>query len=61
MDKAALLALIGRINTREEHFTDSRETTSWKALREAETLSDPALFPLLREIVTENEGKSRER
>ena len=61
MDKAALLALIGRINTREEHFTDSRETTSWKALREAESLSDPALFPLLREIVTENEGKSKEK
>lgn len=61
MDKAALLALIGRINTREERFTDSRETTSWKALREAETLSNPALFPLLREIVTENEGKSKEK
>lgn len=61
MDKAALLALIDRINTSEEHFTDSRETTSWKALREAETLSDPALFPFLREIVTENEGKNRDR
>lgn len=61
MDKAALLALIDRINTREEHLADSRETTRWKALREAETLSDPALFPLLREIVTENEGKSKDR
>lgn len=61
MEKVGLLELIGRINTREEHFTDSRETTRWKALREAETLSDPALFPLLREIVTENEGKSKDR
>lgn len=59
MDKAALLALIGRINTREEHCTDSRETTSWKALREAETLADPTIFPLLREIIMESGGKAK--
>lgn len=61
MDKTELLTLIGRINTREEHFTDSRETTSWKALREAERLDDPGLFPLLREIIEANEGKGKER
>lgn len=61
MDKAGLLDLIERINTRDEHFPVSTETTSWKALREAETLDDPGLFPLLREIVTENEGKGKEK
>lgn len=57
MDKAGLLELIARINTREENVRVSTETTRWKALREAETLTDPALFPLLREIIEENEGK----
>lgn len=61
MDKTGLLDLIERINTRDEHFAVSTETTSWKALREAETLDDPGLFPLLREIVTENEGKGKEK
>lgn len=61
MDKAGLLELIARINTREEDVRVSTETTSWKALREAETLTDPALFPLLREIIEENEGKSKEK
>ena len=61
MDKAGLLDLIARINTREEDVRVSSETTRWKALREAETLTDPALFPLLREIIEENEGKSREK
>lgn len=59
MDKEGLLDLIARINTRDEPFTDSRETTSWKALREAETLTDPGLFPLLREVVAANEGKAK--
>ena len=59
MDKAGLLDLIARINTREENIKISSETTGWKALREAETLEDPALFPLLREIVAENEGKAK--
>ena len=49
MDQAGLMELIGRINTEEEHFTRSDQTVSWKALREAETLADPALFPLLGE------------
>ena len=57
MDQAGLMELIGRINTEEEHFTRSDETVSWMALREAETLADPALFPLLREAITGNEGR----
>lgn len=57
MDRAELMDLIARINTRDEKYTDSRTTTSWKAHREAETLEDPALFPLLREIILEHEGK----
>ena len=60
MDKNELLDLIARINTREEQFTVSSETTSWKALREAETLTDPELFPLLQEIIEEHEGKRKE-
>ena len=59
MDQAGLMELIGRINTEEEHFTRSDQTVSWKALREAETLADPALFPLLREIITANEGRAK--
>ena len=61
MEKAELLALIARINTREECFTRSDETISWKALREAETLADPAIFSLLQEIITTNEGKKKEQ
>ena len=59
MEKAELMELIARINTRDENCTVSTESTSWKALREAETLADPALFPLLREIIMENEGKGK--
>ena len=59
MDRAGLMELISRNNTRDESFTDSRTTTRWKALREAETLEDPALFPLLREIILEHEGKAK--
>lgn len=61
MDKVELLELITRINTKDEHFTVSSETTSWKALREAETLNDPDLFSQLREIITEHEGKAKEK
>lgn len=56
MNKVDLQNLITRINTKED-FTDSRDTVSWKALREAETFEDADIFPLLREIITENEGK----
>lgn len=59
MDKAGLLELIARINTNDENSTNSSETVRWKALREAETLTDPAFFPLLQEIVQENKGKAK--
>ena len=59
MDKNGLLHLITRINTQEEGIADSRETVSWKALREAETLTAPELFQLLQEIVRENKGKAK--
>jgi len=61
MDKVELLELITRINTKDEHFTVSTETTSWKACREAETLTDPALFPLLQEIIEEHDGKKKDK
>ena len=57
MDKTGLLKLIAKINTRDKHITVSTRTTSWKAYRKAETLTDPALFPLLQEIIAEHEGK----
>ncbi len=59
MDKNGLLDLMTRINTQEVGVADSRETVRWKALREAETLTGPELFPLLQEIVLENRGKAK--
>ena len=56
-----LLELITRMNTKYEQLTNSTETTRWKALREAETLTDPALFPILQEIIERNEGKKKEK
>ena len=47
MGKAELLALIARINTRDENVTRSDETTSWKAL--------------LQGIITANEGRKKEQ
>lgn len=62
MDKTELLNLITKINTKDEHFTVSTETTSWKAYREAETLTDPAIFPFLQEIIEEyGRGKKKEK
>ena len=61
LDRNYLLELITRINTRDKHFTVSTETTSWKALREAETLTDPTLFPILQEIIEGHEGKKKEK
>lgn len=61
MDKTELLNLITKINTKDEHFTVSTETTSWKAYREAETLTDPAIFPFLQEIIEEYGGKKKEK
>ena len=59
LDKDGLLRLIAQMNTRDEKYTCSSETTSWKAHRKAETMDDPNLFPLLREIIRENEGKGK--
>ena len=61
MDKIGLLELIAKINTKDEYFTVSTETASWKARREAETLTDPSLFPLLQEIIEEYDGKRKDR
>ena len=61
MDKTELLELITKFNTKDEQFTVSTETTSWKAHREAETLTDPALFPLLQEIIEEHGGKKKDQ
>lgn len=61
MDKDKLLDLIGRINTKDEQFVVSSETTSWQARREAETWRDPALFPVLIEIIGEHEGKEKRK
>lgn len=59
MNRDELSDLIARINTpREAGVRVSSETTRWKALREAETVADPGVFPLLRELVAENEGRS---
>ena len=52
MSEKYIVELIQRINT-EETFTDST-TTSWKALREAETLSNPAFYPILKKIILIN-------
>ena len=56
-----LLELITRMNTKYEQLTNITETTKWKAIREAETLTDPALFPILQEIIERNEGKKKEK
>jgi len=61
MDKAGLLELIAKINTKDEHFTVSTETTSWKARREAEALTDPSLFPLLQEMIEAHGGKKKDQ
>lgn len=59
MSKEELLELIGRMCApHEPDVCRSWETTSWKALREAEKLTDRALFPVLEEIIHENPGDS---
>ena len=60
MGKDRLLELIAKINTTDEHFSVSTKTTSWKAYREAETLTDPELFPLLQEIIEEHDSKKKD-
>lgn len=61
MEKVELLELISRINIKEDKFINSSESTRWKAYREAETIEDSKLFPLLREFILENDGKGKEK
>ncbi|MCM1078742.1 MAG: hypothetical protein NC344_02820 [Bacteroidales bacterium] len=59
MSKDELLELLGRMCApHEPDVCRSWEMTSWKALREAEKLTDRALFPILEEIIHENPGES---
>ncbi|MCM1107991.1 MAG: hypothetical protein NC388_02915 [Clostridium sp.] len=59
MSKDELLELIGRMCApHEPDVCRSWEMTSWKALREAEKLTDRTLFPILEEIIRENPGES---
>lgn len=59
MGKDELLELIGRMCApHEPDIRCSWQTTSWKALREAEKLTDRAIFPALEEIIHDNPGES---
>ncbi len=60
MGKNELLNLIKRMMTFEKGII-SNQTTSWKAHREAEKLTDRNLLPILYEIVNENEGKDNDK
>ena len=51
--------LITRMGTVEQ-TADSRDSVSWKACREAETIDDPALLPLLEAIIATH-PKPKER
>lgn len=55
MEKDDITELIERMCApREPEARCSWETTSWKAFREAEQLTDKALFPVLEEIISES-------
>ena len=59
MSKDELLELLGRMCApHEPDICRSWEMTSWKALREAEKLTDRAMFPALEEIINENPGEN---
>ena len=60
MEKNEVLDLIERMMTFEKGII-SNQTTSWKAHREAEKLTDRNLLPILYEIVDENEGKDNDK
>lgn len=59
MTKEQIILLIERMNT-VENVRESSDSISWKAHREAETLADVSLFPLLQEIICEN-SKPKEK
>lgn len=56
MDEAALYELIGRMNFPEK-MKSSKDSVRWHALREAERISDPEVFPLLIKIIEDNQQK----
>lgn len=59
MGKEGLLELIGRMCApHEPDIRCSWQTTSWKALREAEKQTDRVIFPALEEIINENPGEN---
>ena len=59
MDREQLEALLRRMSTVEQ-VSDSRDSVSWRAHREAEALDDPALLPVLEEIIAAH-PKKKER
>lgn len=59
MSKDELLELLGRMCApHEPDIYRSWEMTSWKAMCEAEKLTDRALFSVLEEIIHENSGEN---
>lgn len=56
MKKEDLYVLINEMND-DTPYSCSSESISWKALRRAEKLNDKALYPILKEIILENEHK----
>lgn len=60
MTKNEILDLLKRMMT-VEYGLISNQTTSWKAHKEADNLSDRNLLPILYEIVNENEGKDKQK
>ncbi len=53
MDEDKLYDLIARM-TIKEHATNSKESVSWNAYREAERISDETVYPILKKIIEEN-------
>ena len=60
MNKSELLDLIARMRIYEDGYI-SNQTTGWKAMQEANKLSDRNLLPILYEIVEDNEGKDQQK
>lgn len=56
MKKEDLYVLINEMND-DTPCSCSSESVKWKAFRRAEKLSDKALYPILKEIILENEHK----
>lgn len=56
MREEELIELIGRIIT-EDNAADSKDSVSWNAYREAETITDKSVFPILVRIVSDHRQK----